>query len=458
MRCFTIPTLDYILMNGQVNSDSLERTDQKIRSVLNRHCGGVHLPVHLFYTDWKDGGLGLQSLQERQHVLKLALLATVQCSPDADTVGWSSTALDEYAKKKNYQTNKGPQEFLNWHVDKNTQYRPAGHDSLAAQSHIAATKLRVGINLGSSGNTLTIRDLVENHCEEIAPKQVSSRITRMLQKRHLSELCKLESRGHAFHCLKNSPISNFFLGNHTAPTSDALVRFAIKGRTDNLPTAKNLKLAGIRPSDKCTSCGQIETLNHRLNGCQAKKAAFTPRHNAVVEIIAALVEKHTHGKVIMNRSRTVKLDDISLPERSKNLKPDLWYVKPDGELVLIEVTIPYAQQTSKRGQCETTLECRRAEKRAKYTDLVADCRATYKTATNLYVFVISSLGAIPKETLDETTRLTGGNEKMAALWVKRMAIACIRESLILFYGLKGDRPASATALRYRGPRKTIDEI
>lgn len=74
------------------------------------------------------------------------------------------------------------------------------------------------------------------------------------------------------------------------------------------------------------------------------------------------------------------------------------------------------------------------------------------------MIVASSLGAIPKETLEELTSLTGGNERAAQLWAKRISITCIRESFILFYGLKRARPVSATALRYKGPRRSIDEI
>lgn len=343
LRSFAIPMMDFLLTNGQIRSTSLERADQKIRTILNEHCKGVHLPIELFYTDWKDGGLGLASLHERQHILKLSLLATLQCSSDRDTVGWSSSSLEKYAERRRFPTDRGEQEFLNWFVDRNNPVRAAGHDSLAGQAHIAATKLSVGFNIGSLGKTVVIRDMKTSYRAELSPKEVSRTITRILQGRHREGLHKLPCRGHAFPSQKDSPLSNFFLGNHTAPTSDALVRFAIKGRTDNLPTASNLKKADPSRTDRCSSCGKVETLNHRLNGCQSKKAGYTPRHNAVVELVASLAEKHTQGSIIMNRSTTIKLNGVSLPERSKSLKPDLWFVKPSGEITIVEVTIPYAQ-------------------------------------------------------------------------------------------------------------------
>ena len=60
IKVFAIPQLDYILSNGKVRLGDLDDIDRLIRRVIDDHLGGTKIPIDLFYTHWKDGGLSFQ--------------------------------------------------------------------------------------------------------------------------------------------------------------------------------------------------------------------------------------------------------------------------------------------------------------------------------------------------------------------------------------------------------------
>ena len=76
VRTFAIPRLDYLLTNGRVSLNKMNSIDMRIRSIINKHVKGVHLPKNIFYTHWKDGGFSLQSLHDRTLALRIKTFMT----------------------------------------------------------------------------------------------------------------------------------------------------------------------------------------------------------------------------------------------------------------------------------------------------------------------------------------------------------------------------------------------
>lgn len=54
-------------------------------------------------------------------------------------------------------------------------------------------------------------------------------------------------------------------------------------------------------SNRCTRCGQIETLNHILNGCKRCKHKFTKRHDEVVKVLCKYLTERRESSCIVTK-------------------------------------------------------------------------------------------------------------------------------------------------------------
>jgi hypothetical protein len=304
--------------------------------------------------------------------------------------------------------------------------------------------------------------------------EVGKRLTKICQMKHLENIQKSGGKGHSLRDLEGCPISNFFIGNCHSPTSDAVVKFAIRARTNNLPTEANLYNWGKRNSGSCLKCGNHGTLVHRINSCRPRFQLMTKRHDDVVELIARMIEAKQNG-IILHRNSTIRIpsQNMQLSSEVSNLRPDLWFVTPgEKKLTLVEVTVPYGSRTKERssrdddeeededgpilisttrrevlrGQEEdseketATLEIRRRDKVEKYQKLIEECERKLDYEVELLVVVISSLGAIPKETMNDLRKLAGFKGSQTSkterqklnLWAKRMVIASLKGSLAVW--------------------------
>ena len=123
-----------------------------------------------------------------------------------------------------------------------------------------------------------------------------------------------------------------------------------------------------------------------------------------------------------------KWSSIEAPYSS--LKPDLlaWN---DNEIKIVEFSCPYDMQ---RENGEDTMEETYKTKRMKYSDLVQRCEAKYNKVTKLYIIIVSSLGAIYKETINDLNKLYKGEpmKKMRQLYTQ-ISNAAITGSYFIFY-------------------------
>lgn len=255
-------------------------------------------------------------------------------------------------------------------------------------------------------------------------------------------MLKKDFRCHSFESLKDSKVSNFFIGNHRAPTSDCLVKFAIQARSNSLLTEEVEHKKNNNVSDKCRACGgQFRgSLMHRLNKCNAAMARITKRHNSIARIISDEI-RNMRGFDCppLNENSTIYIrDHDQLPDRSKNLKPDIWYIDENAQsskktINVIEITCPYGMLTDTANGRRSTLVVREEEKLNKYNTLISDIKATWNVDANLFVIVISSLGAITKNT-KATLKKLFHSKKRRNLIAKRCIIAAIRGSWAVFYG------------------------
>jgi hypothetical protein len=65
VKIFLLPTLDFVMLNGDVGEKQLEKMDKHIRGVIDEVLKMRGLPVECHYTSWRDGGLSYPSLIDR---------------------------------------------------------------------------------------------------------------------------------------------------------------------------------------------------------------------------------------------------------------------------------------------------------------------------------------------------------------------------------------------------------
>lgn len=97
----------------------------------------------------------------------------------------------------------------------------------------------------------------------------------------------------------------------------------------------------------------------------------------------------------------------------------------------VEFTIPYGMKTESDDATSTTLDARRLQKINKYKSLVEDCKQQFKCEVELLVIIVSSLGAVPKETIDDIKKIIPSDRAWKKV-VMKMIMASIRESIFIY--------------------------
>lgn len=113
-----------------------------------------------------------------------------------------------------------------------------------------------------------------------------------------------------------------------------------------------------------------------------------------------------------------------------SLRPDLWWWN-GSKLTIVEVTVPYGMMTTDNEESISSLLQRRKQKLAKYSGLIDDCKQQFSCQAELLVIIVSSLGAMPSDTIDDLKKITSSN-----VWktiAKRMVITAIRESMFIYF-------------------------
>ena len=424
IRRFILPRMEYALMSGTCPKKKIRELDTRIRGIIDHRLKATGLPVDFFYTDWRDGGLSLLRLEERQAELTLDTYVRLYDSNDGQTRNiFRHCVADEMAKRGLERDESSTS--LNIKITDDGTPRSRGTHNLLPRAMKAMEFLR--IRLYRREHKFMMRLTEDEEAEEISVgRNLLPKLNSMLRERHAVGLRECPLKGHTFETLKSNPASNFFM-DWRSKVSSALIRFAWRARTNSLMTGEIMRITG-HGDGKCQTCGRDETLLHRLNGCPRKKHLYKPRHDAIVNNLVETINAGT-GR---NNRRAIHLDaTIRGPqgerleeETLRNLKPDIWYYERD-TLKLVEVTVPYGSMTTIQGQEMTTLQARRNEKLAKYGPLVEAARTQFGINVELYVITVSSLGAIPEETMRDLRRLVLVNATRAA---KRMVITAIRGS------------------------------
>ena len=434
IKKFILPQLDYELMINAVSTTKLNELDEFIRGRISKKIGIAGVPTDWFYSSKHDGGLNLQCLSERHKALTIRLYMGMHESKDKN-VKHFITASDNDEMQFRDADVQDDSPFLHVPVTEFGAIKGnnrCGTSNLLSRTVKALHDLNLQMNHDDTGFSIKPLNTDDEQTEiKINYMKVMKLIMKVIQKRHISSLLKNRLKGHTFETLKNSPISNFYISQRVN-AADSIVNFSFKARLGSLFTGSMKRRQTHRQDDgNCKCCGQIETIHHLLNGCSYRKHEFTKRHDAIALIINKYITDHKRAIVHSNqvvRSR----DGGRLEGENADLKPDLFWWKND-KLHIVEITIPYGMLTDddEHGTI-STLNLRRQQKLNKYKSLIEDCKVQFNCDVDFFVIVVSSLGAIPSETLDELKRITGTEADWKKI-AKQMVITSLRESMFIAY-------------------------
>ena len=204
----------------------------------------------------------------------------------------------------------------------------------------AAKKLDIAIK--KRGNIIIIKDLNTNYKKECENyNETANFLNTIIKRRWQEHLDKSSLHLHGFHSLKNAPYSNGFIINMKYPLEDKLFTFAIKARTNTLPTPANIELYNNTPHTNCTICEQSNifanvSLLHILNKCITSRQLINIRHNKISAIFREQIMKSWEIDEILE-NKGVPIENLS--DRSKNLRPDMIILTDNRQKLLVPMQI-----------------------------------------------------------------------------------------------------------------------
>lgn len=265
-------------------------------------------------------------------------------------------------------------------------------------------------------------------------------INKFLKQRYGKDLLdNYPTNGHSYFDLMNSTISNSFNINYKALIGDKEVKFTILGR-NNCPVTNEMRHKRDHSVKICTRCSlrQNHSLQHILNNCTSNMEGMIQRHDSAAAILVETLQSMNEYLIIFQNKPIFIKELPQLPVATRHLRPNVWFARPSDDdklsIEIIEFTCPYGELSDHRSDDrESTLVTARRDKRSKYAQLIRDLRNVVKVRANLYVAVISSLGAVPKDTIHDMDILLGKNPAHAML--KRMVAAIVSHSYKIFHNL-----------------------
>ena len=423
IRMFLMPTLDYVLLNGEMRQSTATKLDKRVRATICTLIEARGIPKALIHASWKDGGLSIPSVRDRQNVLTIRAFIQMLNSQDGNVRNMMrKAAQDERVFRKIEESQEG--RFLGWKDEDGGQRSGTGTITIRARKANEELGTRITVTEEEINVTIGTTPFIQ---QENKRKTLGWFITNaIIRPGYIKELKRKETKGDQFEDLINNRQSNSAMAQGT-PIADNITRFMIAGRCDLLPTPNNIATwtGGEKPT--CT-CGKREnaqiTLKHILNDCGFYVSLYMERHNRVMEVIR---------DVIANRDEVEILAEDSQVDVGLRLKPDL-VIRNSEQIVIVDATCSYGGsilqhteggQLIKRGR---NLEKAFAQKIEKYEPLKRALMDSYRVPVEILPIVVSSLGIVYKGTIMEMKRILKISKRKLAKTLRKLSRTAVEGS------------------------------
>jgi hypothetical protein len=319
VKTFLLPTLDFMMLNGDVGERQLSKMDSLIRGKIDEALKVKGFPIEGHHASWRDGGLSYPSLVDRRKVLMIRSFAQMMVSED-DKVRMAMRWFAESERIFRCIEEDENSIFLNWREEEGE----SGTAALVTRTREACRKMELSLKL--------IQDdmIVKKGGSEFKTKSAAGIGRFLTQKIVRSEkyekLIGHEVRGASFKTLKQNEVSNAMLTNIHTRRSDAFFRFVVVGRADLLPTPVNLRRwFNDREDTNCRKCGldRKPTLAHILNECTPNYRLMTKRHNRLAEVVRKAIVIHIGRDIRSEIRENREIEGEGLSEELRRLRPDI---------------------------------------------------------------------------------------------------------------------------------------
>ena len=441
IKTFVIPSLDFILDNGQMKLAHINKLDQFISGQINKIVG-ANIPRAVKHASWKDGGLSIPSLREKANVGRVKALIRMITNSDMNIRLLINSAIDNERMKRNIPVveNNTKHSFFNWNTSHTTTERK-GTNSIVQRARISLKDLNLELtkerneededdNITFDNSELNAFKLIDTETNKevifSSSRNISLFLTSQRRTRWSAAIMAQSMHLHSFYSLNNNPLSSEFLIKQQFPMKDTIVKFALKARTNNLGTPEFDELINGRDHTPCPGCLEhgkscIQSLSHILNGCVCKYPEYTRRHNTIQNIIVEYV-KELSGVEEIYTDNSIHMSGI--PDELSRLRPDIVaWINNRSKCIIIEVSIPYASVQWNANTLESVYNF----KMEKYNGLVTFLRNQGINVTYGAV-IVSSVGAVFHETIKDINRIFIDRRKCKTI-IKRLAINSIIGSI-----------------------------
>jgi hypothetical protein len=244
VKTFLLPTLDFMMLNGDVGKKQLKKMDAKIRAQVDALLNVRGLPVECHHASWRDGGLGYPSLVDRREVLMVRSFTQMMRSKDEKV----RTAMRQLPKDERIyrRIEKDPGGiFLNWRDEHGTR----GTTCLAARTRKTCQALNISLKL--EAEEMVVRTDTSKYRTKIAVGIGRFLTQKVIRPQKLDSLLQHEVHGASFATLRGNEVSNTILMNVRARRTDAFFRYVVAVRGDCLPPPVNIGRWYNRPAEPC---------------------------------------------------------------------------------------------------------------------------------------------------------------------------------------------------------------
>lgn len=438
IRRFIIPSFDYSFITNGIRKNDLKEIDALIRKTISQTLKARGIPIPFYHTNWRDGGASIPCLMEREDCIVIRTYLYNKYFADKYTRKLSSSFETSEVHFRGINLEESQTRFLRLPLDSQNKLiqKRNGCNTLMIRAVKASTKFDLKVNEAYDEVVIIDRIKDDEYKCKSGQKTMSS-LNTIMTGRWKKKLHELPLKGHSFLTLENSPCSSYFMSPAIPVINDNVMNFVIMGRNNDLLTREILAHGKKTPT--CSRCHRgRDSLMHRLNACLTQKSQFKERHNMVVAEIEKAIRSNTNQRIRFHRSTQLRLEGAPLlPPDTRSLLSDLWFIdNARNTLRVIEVTVPYGSFTDDEiGTRISTLEKRRKEKLSKYKELTEQARSCYNMDVTLHVIVVSSLGAVPRETYKELATLLRGSKRMTRRTARTISVAAIRGSALIYWGL-----------------------
>ena len=415
IKTFVIPHLDFRFLNTDMSRSRIKQLNKKIRGSIARMFRIKGLPKVNVHTSWRDGGLSIPSLQDRQDVLCIRAFHQMYTSSDETTRELFKMMIDSEKKARKVASDE-PGEFLNW--NRHTSSERKGNRTLISRTRNVAEKRQ--IKLEDNGETLQITMQGKAYHPTPTNKVTLGRfLTSQIRKEYLEARKEMPTTCDCLLDATNNPDSNFMVKG-TKPYTNGLVRFMIAARNNLLPTPANIERWQERDHQPC-QCGckgcEVHTLSHILNSCGYNRAEIIARHDKIVSITRELIAKTI-------RNAELLADNSNVLETDRPEKPDL-VINSERRILIIDITCPYGGTS----HTQRSLENAHNQKITKYEDLRQFLAEQHRKTAIVIPIVISSLGIAYRKSIQLLAQILKLKKSDVQTFTKRATAAALRGSL-----------------------------